>query len=138
MVDVGGGTIIHVSSVSAARGASEEAEPAIAYNASKGAVNALTKDMAVKLAPHGVRVNAISPGPFWTDMMDHVRGDPDKLLAFLAQIPQGRTGCAVEVIVVGAGSDSVICLHGPAESAPVAHGLSISGQFAKFRKLASY
>jgi gluconate 5-dehydrogenase len=75
MKEAGGGNIIHVSSISAFRGREEEAEPAIAYNASKGAVITLTKDMAVKLAPHGIRVNSIAPGPFWTDMMDHVRGD---------------------------------------------------------------
>jgi NAD(P)-dependent dehydrogenase (short-subunit alcohol dehydrogenase family) len=92
MVEAGGGNIIHVASISAFRGREEEAEPAIAYNASKGAVVTLTKDMAVKLAPYGIRVNAIAPGPFWTDMMDHVRHDPEKLRAFYEQVPMRRSG----------------------------------------------
>ena len=92
MKEAGGGNIIHVSSISAFRGREEEAEPAIAYNASKGAVITLTKDMAVKLAPQGIRVNSIAPGPFWTDMMDHVRGDEMKLREFYQQVPMRRSG----------------------------------------------
>jgi gluconate 5-dehydrogenase len=92
MRDAGGGSIIHVSSISGMRGAEEEAEPAIAYSASKGAVNAITRDLAVKLAPHGIRVNAIAPGPFDTDMFDHVRDDPETLREFLQQVPLRRPG----------------------------------------------
>lgn len=92
MRDAGGGSIIHISSISAYRSAGDEREPVVAYNASKGAVNALTVDMAVKLAPHRIRVNAIAPGPFLTAMMDHVRDDPDKLANFERQIPQRRSG----------------------------------------------
>jgi gluconate 5-dehydrogenase len=92
MKEAGGGSIIHVTSISAFRGAEEEAEPAIAYGASKGAVSSLTLDMAVKLAPHGIRVNAIAPGPFFTDMMNHVRHDPERLARFHEQVPQRRSG----------------------------------------------
>ena len=92
MKEAGGGSIIHVTSISAFRGAEEEAEPAIAYGASKGAVSSLTLDMAVKLAPHGIRVNAIAPGPFFTDMMNHVRHDPERLAKFHEQVPQRRSG----------------------------------------------
>ena len=92
MKESGGGSIIHVTSISAFRGAEEEAEPAIAYGASKGAVSSLTLDMAVKLAPHGIRVNAIAPGPFYTDMMNHVRHDPERLAKFHEQVPQRRSG----------------------------------------------
>lgn len=92
MKEAGGGSIIHISSISGFRGADEEAEPAIAYSASKGAVHALTKDMAVKLAQHGIRVNSIAPGPFDTAMLDHVRHDPTELEAFLRQVPMRRIG----------------------------------------------
>jgi NAD(P)-dependent dehydrogenase (short-subunit alcohol dehydrogenase family) len=92
MADHGGGSIIHVSSISAFRGSEEDEEPAIAYNASKAAVNALTQDMGVKLARHGIRVNAIAPGPFWTDMMNHVRHDDEKLEAFYRRVPMRRSG----------------------------------------------
>ena len=92
MAEAGGGSIIHISSISGFRGSLEEKEPAIAYNAAKGAVNTLTKDMAVKLAPHGIRVNAISPGAFDTDMMETLRDDEEKLARFLEQIPLNRPG----------------------------------------------
>jgi gluconate 5-dehydrogenase len=92
MKGAGGGSIIHITSVSAFRGAEEEAEPAIAYGASKGAVSSLTLDMAVKLAPHGIRVNAIAPGPFFTDMMNHFRHDPERLARLYAQVPMRRSG----------------------------------------------
>lgn len=92
MRDAGGGSIIHVSSVSGLRGAAEEAMPAIAYNASKGAVITLTKDMAVKLARHGIRVNGIAPGPFDTDMTDYVQSDDEKQASMLRQVPQHRWG----------------------------------------------
>ena len=92
MAGSGGGSIVHVSSISGFRGAWEEKEPAIAYSASKGAVHALTKDMAVKLAPHGIRVNAIAPGAFDTDMMAYVKTSPENERTFLDQIPMKRAG----------------------------------------------
>jgi gluconate 5-dehydrogenase len=92
MKDAGGGSIIHISSISAFRTSGDDTEPVVAYNASKGAVVSLTIDMAVKLAPHGIRVNGIAPGPFLTAMMDHVRHDAAKLEAFNRQIPLRRSG----------------------------------------------
>jgi len=92
MRDQGGGSIVQVSSISAFRGSREEEQNVVAYNASKGAVVALTIDMAVKLAPYGIRVNGIAPGPFDTDMMNHLRDDPERLRAYLHTIPLGRAG----------------------------------------------
>jgi NAD(P)-dependent dehydrogenase (short-subunit alcohol dehydrogenase family) len=92
MRDAGGGSIVHVSSISAWKAAPDEEQPVVAYNASKGAVIALTRDMAVKLAPFHIRVNAIAPGPFDTDMLSHLRDDPPRLRAYLATIPLGRVG----------------------------------------------
>jgi gluconate 5-dehydrogenase len=92
MRDQGGGTIVHVSSINAFRGAREEDQNVIAYNASKGAVESLTKDMAVKLAPHGIRVNAIAPGSFLTDMMSALSEDPKLLEGYNRTIPLGRSG----------------------------------------------
>jgi NAD(P)-dependent dehydrogenase (short-subunit alcohol dehydrogenase family) len=92
MKESGGGSVIHVGSISAWRGDSDEDQPVIAYNASKGAVASLTIDMAVKLASHGIRVNSIAPGPFMTDMMSHISSDEERLSAYNAGRPLGRSG----------------------------------------------
>ena len=92
MKETGGGNMVNITSVGGYRGAPDLAQPAIAYNSSKGAVITLTKDMAVKFAPFGIRVNAIAPGPFLTDMMRHVR-DNEVAKDFMVQaIPLARTG----------------------------------------------
>ena len=59
-----GGAILNIASVSGLRGNADRA----AYGASKGAVVTLTQVMAMDLAPHGIRVNAIAPGPVATPM----------------------------------------------------------------------
>ena len=97
MRDAGGGSIVNVSSLSAFFGASDEEQPVVAYMASKGAVEALTHAMAVKLAPHGIRVNSLAPGPFDTDMLDPIRKDPEALARHNAQVPLGRPGGADDI-----------------------------------------
>jgi len=92
MKEAGGGSIIHISSVSGMQGNNEEDMPAIAYNASKGAVITLTKDMAVKLARYGIRVNGIAPGAFLTDMAGHHQGDEQLRKRLMARVPQDRWG----------------------------------------------
>ncbi|MFP6563866.1 MAG: glucose 1-dehydrogenase [Myxococcota bacterium] len=95
MCEAGRGSIVNLSSVSARRGGFEEEQPVVAYSASKGAVEALTTDLAIKFGPRGVRVNAIAPGPFDTDMMKHVTGDARA--AHDAQVPLRRTGSAADI-----------------------------------------
>ena len=114
MKDQGGGSIVHVSSYSGLRGATEEGMPAIAYNASKGAVITLTKDMAVKLARFGIRVNGIAPGAFDTDMMEHLRRDPERLRRYLATVPLGRAGGEDDIkgVVVFLASDAAAYVTG--------------------------
>jgi NAD(P)-dependent dehydrogenase (short-subunit alcohol dehydrogenase family) len=121
MKDAGGGSIVHISSISAFRSASDEREPVVAYNASKGAVISLTVDMAVKLAPHGIRVNGIAPGPFMTAMMDHVRHDAERLAAFNRQIPQGRSGEEDDI------KGAIVFLASPAAAFVTGHTLVVDG-----------
>jgi NAD(P)-dependent dehydrogenase (short-subunit alcohol dehydrogenase family) len=68
----GGGNIINISSIMAFRGSDEHLHPAVPYNSTKAAINALTMNLAVKLAPFKIRVNAIAPGFFRTDMMAYI------------------------------------------------------------------
>jgi len=66
----GHGSIINIASVSA-----QEGQPnRWTYNASKGAIVAMTKCQALDLAPRGIRANAISPGYVWTDVIDRAVG----------------------------------------------------------------
>ncbi|MBX6352522.1 MAG: SDR family oxidoreductase [Thermoflavifilum sp.] len=68
MKDHGGGKIINIASVAGLRGSEPEALDAVGYNASKGGVITLTKDLAVKWARYNIYVNAIAPGFFPTKM----------------------------------------------------------------------
>ncbi len=72
MKEQGGGVIINVSSIMGFRGSEEEWHPSVPYNSAKAAINLLTMNLAVKLAPHKIRVNAVAPGFFRTDMMAFV------------------------------------------------------------------
>src|SRR5918993_140969 len=85
----GGGVILNIGSTAGIR-----PRPGLAwYNASKGAVNLLSKSMAVELGPHRIRVNAICPVIGETGLLEQFMGMPDtpaNRAKFLATIPLGR------------------------------------------------
>jgi len=68
----GGGAIVNVASVAGLVGTDPRVLDAVGYAASKGALIALTRDLAVKWAPHNIRVNAVAPGFFRTRMSEMV------------------------------------------------------------------
>lgn len=68
MVAEGRGKIINIASTAGLGGVDPRLMDAVGYNTSKGAIIAMTKDLAVKWGPHGVNVNAICPGFFPTKM----------------------------------------------------------------------
>ena len=72
MVKNGGGNIINIASIAGMRGTDELSHPAVSYSASKAVVVNLTMNLAIKLAPYKIRVNAIAPGMFGTDMMAYL------------------------------------------------------------------
>lgn len=90
------GAIINMSSVNAVL-----AIPAqLAYVTSKGGINQLTKAMALGLAPHGVRVNAIGPGSIMTDILKGVMDSEEARRNILSRTPLGRIGEPAEVAKV--------------------------------------
>ncbi len=90
----GGGSIINTASFVAVMGA---ATPQIAYTASKGAVLALTRELAVVHARENIRVNALCPGPLRTEMLMKFLDTEEKRRRRLVHIPMGRFGLAQEI-----------------------------------------
>src|SRR5205823_5190131 len=89
-----GGSIINTASFVALMGA---ATPQIAYTASKGAVLALTRELAVVHARENIRVNALCPGPLRTEMLMKFLDTDAKKQRRLVHIPMGRFGEATEI-----------------------------------------
>src|ERR1700675_1343658 len=85
------GAIIALSSIAAERGGRGHAN----YAASKGGINAMTRSLAVELAPRGIRVNAVAPGIILTEMTNRIRSFADQELK--TSIPMGRYGRPEEV-----------------------------------------
>lgn len=95
----GGGSIINIASFVALVGCSV---PQDAYTASKGAVIALTKSLAVQFGPEGIRSNAICPGPIETPLMtEWLLTDPEAKAVRLARNPSGRFGRTEDIVNLG-------------------------------------
>jgi len=94
MIAQGGGAIVNIGSQLGLRGAPNLA----AYCAAKAGVHGLTKALARELAPHGIRVNAVAPGPVDTDILADV--DPETMAGILAEIPLGRVARVEEIAPV--------------------------------------
>jgi NAD(P)-dependent dehydrogenase (short-subunit alcohol dehydrogenase family) len=90
----GGGAIVNMSSVNGVM-----AIPSIAsYNASKGAINQLTRVMALALAEHGIRVNAVAPGTIATELAKNAVLTSDEARArILSRTPMKRLGEPSEI-----------------------------------------
>ena len=98
LIRAGGGSVINIASFVALVGSSV---PQDAYTASKGAVIALTKSLAVQFGPKGVRANAICPGPIETPLMRDLLSDEKKKRVRLNRIPLGRFGHAEDIVYAG-------------------------------------
>ena len=93
----GGGAIVNMSSVNAVLAIPNQ----VPYVVSKGGINQLTKVMAVALAPHGIRVNAIGPGTILTELAKGaVLGNAEAERKILSRTPMGRMGEPEEVAKV--------------------------------------
>lgn len=94
LVRAGGGAIVNTASFVALMGA---ATPQVAYTASKGAVLALSRELAVIHARDGIRVNALCPGPLRTELLMKFLDTDAKRHRRLVHIPMGRFGEAREI-----------------------------------------
>jgi gluconate 5-dehydrogenase len=114
-----GGAIVNIASIAGLVGTSADVLDAAGYSASKGAIISLTRDLAVKWAPHGIRVNAIAPGFFETRMTTGVleRGR----LAIERLTPMGRIGRPGEL------QGAALFLASPASSYVTGHVLVVDG-----------
>jgi len=94
MVSTGGGAIVNMSSVNGVM-----AIPSIAsYNASKGGVNQLTRVMALALADHQIRVNAVGPGTIATELAKNaVLGSDEAKARIMSRTPMKRLGEPSEI-----------------------------------------
>ena len=94
MVDRGrGGKIINIASLTSILGI----QGLSVYGGTKGAAFALTKALAVELAPHGIRVNAIAPGYFRTSFTEAAFQDPARVEWMKSRTPLGRTGTPEDI-----------------------------------------
>ena len=105
-VEQGSGKVVNIASNFALQGVPQHA----AYSASKAAVIAFTRSMAVEWARHGVQVNAIAPGYFATAMNEELRNDPEVYARVVRSIPVRRMGAPAElqpwlVLLSGPASD---------------------------------
>lgn len=88
-----GGSIVNISSMAAKTGSPNEY---MDYAASKGAVDTMTRGLAMEMAQQGVRVNAVRPGLIYTQM--HADGgEPERVDRLKGRIPMGRGGSPEEI-----------------------------------------
>jgi NAD(P)-dependent dehydrogenase (short-subunit alcohol dehydrogenase family) len=107
MIEAGGGVVVNVGSINGAIGMSVAA----LYGATKAALHSLTASWASELAPKGIRVNAVAPGPTMTEENAPFH---DMLRDYAAASPDGRPGTSTEVAdaVVFLASDEAAHIHG--------------------------
>lgn len=94
MIQQGGGRIVHIASKAGVVGEPGHA----AYSASKGAVIALTRAMAIELAQYRITVNAVCPGPVLTNMLRGVFPEEEKQIELGKEAPLGRIGCPEDIV----------------------------------------
>jgi NAD(P)-dependent dehydrogenase (short-subunit alcohol dehydrogenase family) len=99
MIAAGKGVIINMSSVNAVL----TIPTLLAYNVAKGGLNQLTRNTAIALAPHGIRVVGIGPGTILTELAKNaVLSDDAARRMILSRTPMGRAGEPAEIAAIAA------------------------------------
>lgn len=88
-----GAAIVNCTSVTMYQGSKELLD----YSSTKGAITAFTRSLSENLIEHGIRVNAVAPGPIWTPLNPCGGASPEKLETFGEQTPMARPGQPKEV-----------------------------------------
>ncbi len=120
MTENGSGSIVNLSSVSGLLGTPRRS----AYAATKGAVDALTRSLAMEFGPHGIRVNAVAPGVIDTALWANNKAVPGVVEQIERQIPLRRWGTAGEV------ADVIVFLASDAARYVTAQTISVDGGMA--------
>jgi NAD(P)-dependent dehydrogenase (short-subunit alcohol dehydrogenase family) len=113
----GSGSVINISSTNGHKGVAR----ASLYAGSKHAVEGLTKSVALEIAKSGIRVNAVSPGPTDTGMLDRFAGTSAKKAALTTTVPMGRLGLSEDV------AKAIIFLASDEAAFITGHILSVDG-----------
>lgn len=110
MIENKGGSIVNISSQASKAALKDHT----IYSASKGALDAMSRVMALELGPHNIRVNCVNPTVIMTDMGRLGWSDPAKSQSMLSKIPLGRFGEVSEVVnaVIFLLSDKASMIHG--------------------------
>jgi NAD(P)-dependent dehydrogenase (short-subunit alcohol dehydrogenase family) len=119
MIERGGGRIINIGSIMGQVGVDPAIQDAVSYSASKGAVEALTRDLAVKWARYNININTLAPGYFRTRMTDFLFKTVEDRLAALSVF--NRTGQEGEL------KGAAVFLASPAASFITGQTLNVDG-----------
>lgn len=119
MAGQGGGAIINIASLTSFVGVAT----ATAYTASKSGILGMTRALAAEWAPMGIRVNAIAPGYFHTDLTDVFYQDADWVAAMTAKVPMQRLGRLEDLV------GAALFLGGPASAYVTGQSLVVDGGY---------
>ena len=112
-----GSTIVNTTSIQAY----SPSETLLDYASTKAAINNFTKGLSQQLAPKGIRVNAVAPGPIWTPLQVSDGQPKDKLPSFGQNTPLGRAGQPTEL------APAYVFLSSPESSYVVGETLNVNG-----------